>query len=163
MAVDVNDLPMRLAGSPNGYPAQSHTLSFAEARRLHRDFEKHLAQSVPQRVQRSRAKGWQNPEHTIYVGRPTIFGNPFVTGPGRDAVKLYRQWLDGVWSPSELLVILGWERRKRSEQFNLLDQLHAQRLRVLKQLPHLRGWNLSCWCALESPCHASVLLELANK
>jgi len=28
---------------------------------------------------------------------------------------------------------------------------------------HLRGKNLACWCALDQPCHADVLLELANK
>lgn len=27
----------------------------------------------------------------------------------------------------------------------------------------LRGKDLACWCALDQPCHADVLLELANK
>jgi hypothetical protein len=27
----------------------------------------------------------------------------------------------------------------------------------------LRGKNLACWCPLDKPCHADVLLELANK
>jgi hypothetical protein len=26
----------------------------------------------------------------------------------------------------------------------------------------LRGLNLACWCALDHPCHADVLLEIAN-
>ena len=26
----------------------------------------------------------------------------------------------------------------------------------------LRGKNLACWCPLDQPCHADVLLELAN-
>jgi len=26
----------------------------------------------------------------------------------------------------------------------------------------LRGKNLACWCALDQPCHADVLLEMAN-
>jgi len=26
----------------------------------------------------------------------------------------------------------------------------------------LRGKNLACWCRLDQPCHADVLLELAN-
>jgi hypothetical protein len=29
-------------------------------------------------------------------------------------------------------------------------------------LPTLRGKNLACWCALDKPCHADVLLEIAN-
>lgn len=27
----------------------------------------------------------------------------------------------------------------------------------------LKGKNLACWCKLDEPCHADVLLELANK
>lgn len=30
-------------------------------------------------------------------------------------------------------------------------------------LPELRGKNLACWCGLDQPCHADVLLELANR
>jgi Domain of unknown function (DUF4326) len=26
----------------------------------------------------------------------------------------------------------------------------------------LRGKNLACWCPLNQPCHADVLLEIAN-
>jgi hypothetical protein len=26
----------------------------------------------------------------------------------------------------------------------------------------LRGKKLACWCALDEPCHADVLLEIAN-
>lgn len=26
----------------------------------------------------------------------------------------------------------------------------------------LRGHNLACWCPLSQPCHADVLLEIAN-
>lgn len=28
---------------------------------------------------------------------------------------------------------------------------------------NLRGKNLACWCPLDGPCHADVLLELANR
>ncbi|MFG2046173.1 DUF4326 domain-containing protein [Micromonospora sp. NPDC048935] len=31
----------------------------------------------PQRIQRQRTAGWRMPENTVYVGRPTLFGNPF--------------------------------------------------------------------------------------
>jgi Domain of unknown function (DUF4326) len=30
-------------------------------------------------------------------------------------------------------------------------------------LPALRGKNLACFCPLDQPCHADVLLELANQ
>ncbi|MGC7247308.1 DUF4326 domain-containing protein, partial [Mycobacteroides abscessus] len=26
----------------------------------------------------------------------------------------------------------------------------------------LRGHDLACWCPLDQPCHADVLLEIAN-
>jgi hypothetical protein len=26
----------------------------------------------------------------------------------------------------------------------------------------LRGKNLACWCAIDAPCHADILLRLAN-
>ena len=31
-----------------------------------------------------------------------------------------------------------------------------------KALPELRGKDLACWCKEGEPCHADVLLELAN-
>jgi hypothetical protein len=33
--------------------------------------------SKPKRIQRSRAKGWKMPAKAIYVGRPTVWGNPY--------------------------------------------------------------------------------------
>ena len=33
---------------------------------------------------------------------------------------------------------------------------------LIDQLPALRGQDLGCWCDLDKPCHADVLLELAN-
>ena len=27
----------------------------------------------------------------------------------------------------------------------------------------LRGFDLVCWCSLDQPCHADVLLEIANE
>ena len=34
--------------------------------------------------------------------------------------------------------------------------------RLETKLAPLRGKNLACWCPLDQPCHADVLLELAN-
>jgi hypothetical protein len=33
---------------------------------------------------------------------------------------------------------------------------------LMAALPELRGHDLACWCKLDEPCHADVLLELAN-
>jgi hypothetical protein len=33
--------------------------------------------TAPIRIQRKRTKGWRMPPNTVYVGRPTRWGNPF--------------------------------------------------------------------------------------
>ena len=35
---------------------------------------------IPKRIQRKRTAGWKMPENTIYVGRPSKWGNPFEVG-----------------------------------------------------------------------------------
>jgi hypothetical protein len=40
---------------------------------------------------------------------------------------------------------------------------YPDRAELVRRLPELRGKNLACWCPLDKPCHADVLLELANK
>jgi len=42
--------------------------------------------------------------------------------------------------------------------------LHWQIIRggLRNMLPELRGKDLACWCPLDKPCHADVLLEIAN-
>lgn len=99
----------------------------------------------PQRIQRKRTKGWKMPEGAVYVGRPTIFGNPFAVGidiPGAfDAVRQFRKWLNGDTGTGG-----GGLRR----------------IALLGKLDTLRGKDLACWCPPGSYCHADVLLEIAN-
>ena len=45
---------------------------------------------IPLRIQRKRVKGWRMPPDTIYVGRPSKFGNPFVDPDW--AVTLFREY-----------------------------------------------------------------------
>ena len=93
------------------------------------------------------------PPNTVYVGAPGAWGNPFTVGKTvnysdfestyvRDrehAVELYRRLVD--LSPPEFFA-----------------EVRAE----------LRGKNLACWCPLvdaegnHAPCHADVLLEIAN-
>lgn len=98
----------------------------------------------PKRIQRKRAKGWTMPANTIYVGRPTIFGNPFAVDADHDAawaVRMFRHWLDGAPNTGGGL----------------------RRLTLLARLAELRDKNLACFCKEGSPCHADILLELANQ
>lgn len=52
-----------------------------------------MTESTPRRIQRQRTKGWRMPDkrQAKYVGRPTMWGNPF---KGPDAVERYRLALD---------------------------------------------------------------------
>lgn len=84
------------------------------------------------RVWNKREKGV--PASAVYVGRPTRWGNPFVIGKDGDRDEVIRLY------------------RNRMEDFPELI-LAAQQM--------LRGKDLVCWCA-PAPCHADVLLELAN-
>lgn len=100
---------------------------------------------MPKRIQRKRTKGWKMPDGAVYVGRPTIFGNPFIVSADRSAASatnLFRQWLDG---------------SKGTGGGGL------RRMNVLLRLDELRGKDLACFCPLDQPCHADVLLELANR
>ena len=84
----------------------------------------------PIRIQRKRIKGWTMPENTVYVGRPTKWGNPYSISVGRShSLKFYRTWLE--------------ERLKEDPHF----------------LDDLKDKNLACWCKLSQPCHVDVLLE----
>jgi len=102
---------------------------------------------MPERIQRKRKKGWRMPVNTVYVGRPTIFGNPFdlryEQGGRTEAVKKYELWLS-------------------SEGDKLFPRLAQRRVKLLEQLSILKGKNLACWCSSDQPCHADVLLKLAN-
>jgi hypothetical protein len=116
------------------------------------------APTCPRRLQRSRRKGATTPEGARYVGRPTLFGNPFRIdrfGHAR-AVALHRRWL------AFRLGALTLERLGFSpHEIAALDRLRG---RVIERLPELVDRNLQCWCPLTSKwCHADTLLKLANR
>ena len=110
---------------------------------------------MPNRVQLQRVKGWRMPANTRKVDRPTVFGNPFdsVKHDTSDAVRSHRLWLTGVLTNEHLLA-----------QYPDIVAKHliARRRRVLESLAQLRGLNLACWCPPARPCHADLLLKLAN-
>jgi Domain of unknown function (DUF4326) len=108
------------------------------------------------RVQRSRRKGSKLPPGTIYVGRPTMWGNPFATGKHghAKAVILHRRWLAGT------LAALSLERMGYCPAE--IDALARLRSRVLAEVAHLAGQSVACWCPPGSKwCHAETLLDLA--
>lgn len=111
---------------------------------------------MAERIQRKRTKGWKMPPDTVSVTRPGPFGNPFpvdVYG-AVGAVNRFRRWIAGDMSSREM----------SESSFYLPVGLSPVFVRRSMQnlLPTLRGKNLACWCALDQPCHADVLLEIAN-
>jgi hypothetical protein len=72
---------------------------------------------------------------------------------GEEAIGMYRRWLLGEMSDYEMSVA--------SYNGDPMVSLGIMRRQVK---PHeLRGKDLACWCKEGSPCHADILLELANQ
>lgn len=103
---------------------------------------------MPERVQLRRTKGWRMPENTVKVDRSTKWGNPH---PWR-AEKGY---FGNRWNSD------AHARACAREVFR--DIVRRGDFAALADIEELRGKNLACWCPLDEPCHADVLLELANK
>ena len=101
----------------------------------------------PRRIQRKRTKGWRMLPNTVYVGRPTRWGNPW-----RHEDLYMSAYVDPIGDEEAMLVTLY-----RAD----MDRGH---LRVSKGdiRRELQGKDLACWCPLDQPCHADVLLEVAN-
>lgn len=113
--------------------------------------------TAPIRVQLRRTNGWRMPPNTVKVDRTTRWGNPF--NATQSAVGFPTP---GTVYPVELMPL-----RTAPSLDRCLDLHLAWLNAVLSYWPDylepLRGKNLACWCPLDAPCHADVLLELANR
>jgi hypothetical protein len=117
--------------------------------------DKNGASYQPRRVQRRRVKGWRMPENAVYVGRPSKWGNQFKVG---DWVRLDPTLLPVQITPTVAVVLFA----AKCDEVLTLPAESAQRLHLERYLKEIRGHDLACWCALDAPCHADVLLEIAN-
>lgn len=106
---------------------------------------------MPKRIQMTRQKPWraENPDAVI-VARPSKWGNQaakigddisyYTAGCTRatavDVVELFSRFMEA-------------HRSADQDRFELF-------------IAPLRGKDLACWCPLDQPCHADILLELAN-
>lgn len=90
---------------------------------------------TPQRIQRKRTRGWKMPPNTIYVGRPTKWGNRFT-------IKEY-----------------GLEKALEYYEASIKSNIKTG----LIDISELKGKNLACFCRLDQPCHSDILLKLANE
>jgi hypothetical protein len=90
------------------------------------------------------------PANTVYVGRPTKWGNIFIFGQARKR--------DGE-TPESFTSAPMTAEECVAEFRKLVEFTLRQNPRFLEPL---RGKDLACWCPLDQRCHADVLLELAN-
>lgn len=140
--------------------------------------------TTPKRIQMTLQGPWRaaNPDAVI-VDRRTRWGNwykPMQVG------KLYQlqKYRDALPDPKAWIVVALNKHGRRdghqwggfadeAEATRFAVDMHARSLRAtrldLDGLHHheyymgeLRGHDLACWCPLDQPCHADVLLELAN-
>ena len=112
------------------------------------------------RIQRRRTKGWRMPEGAVYVGRPSRWGNWYKPG------DTY------MWLPDLPWPIPTWrepgpigDTRARVERCPDNETAIAWYAIWItySDATALRGRDLACWCPLDMPCHADVLLEMANR
>jgi hypothetical protein len=102
------------------------------------------------------------PENTFYVGRGSVFGSPFSFENAMEAgylrsrsepmanlflTECYRDWITNIGNRHDGR---DWWQGPESDQ---------RKAAVKANLHRLRGKNLACWCPLDQPCHADVLLE----
>lgn len=86
------------------------------------------------------------PRNTVYVGRPTEWGNPYRVGVLSE---------DSLYPVSQEQAVAFYKKR--------LERNKAFRPDIWEyKVKRLKGKNLACWCALDEPCHADALLELVN-
>lgn len=109
--------------------------------------------SRPVRIQLSRATGWRMPPNTVKVDRSTRWGNPWkIVGPGSHRLLWWVQGLRADVECSNEAEAVALSIRK----FRYYAATHPDLIEPL------RGKNLACWCKPGAPCHADVLIELAN-
>lgn len=121
--------------------------------------------TTPQRIQLPNNKHEHLPENTVFVGHGSHWENPY-------SIEEMQKRLDHIAEAFGGSTELN-ARELAVEAFRCDLQYgpdsvwwwygpHMGILKALRHLPELRGKNLACTCALDQPCHADVLLDLAN-
>jgi hypothetical protein len=128
--------------------------------------------TAPKRIQLRRTKGWRKPEGAIVVSRPSVLGNPYAVG---GLVVIHADRGEDAGLTAELDGRVGI-----TPEQSVAGYLDLMQLRLAlppyaddweegyhglwtRRVDDLRGHDLACWCPLDQPCHADVLLELANR
>ena len=89
------------------------------------------------RIQRKRTRSWRPPAGAVYVGKPTQWANPY-------EICIYG------W------VIAVFLFRRYVEAMSDVE-------REAWLAPLYQASALMCWCPLNKPCHADVLIEYLTR
>ena len=135
---------------------------------------------MPQRIQLSRAKGWRMPAGAVKVDRSTKWGNPITLDRPFDFLHVLRfagakgdrsqkEWRRDACAHAFRFVMTAERREVPADEVAAMPPIDRETVLRVGLLPEiadvvasLRGKDLACWCPLSSPCHADVLLEIAN-
>jgi len=114
----------------------------------------------PQRIQLRRTKGWRKPDGAVIVARPSKWGNPYKIGERirRDDPLAAHIDIPGGWGA--LVAVSLLTNQQAVDAF--YDYILQRPAMWLAACDELAGHDLACWCPLDQPCHADVLLEVAN-
>lgn len=114
----------------------------------------------PVRLQLSRRRGFNlqalsiatNGLSAVNVARPSKWGNPWKIGANRCAGR-------GMEYREEPVSDAKTAVRFFRDTLRLTPRNYPSNAEIVSEL---RGKNLACWCRPGAPCHADVLLDLAN-
>lgn len=113
------------------------------------------------RIQRKRTKGWLMPDGAVYVGRPTSWGNPFSVQTAREF-----GYCDGMSDLQAKQFVVDvfeeWLRLGELSEYWLPNSVE-QWCWIRSNVHKLQGKQIACWCSLDDPCHADVLVELSHQ
>lgn len=118
---------------------------------------------TPKRIQLSRRKGFRLPLNAKSVARPSKWGNPFV-------IWRVECSMGGMcWTVTDGRIRVPHISSKREAATHAIGlyALHTGPLGCYEfdagAVEQLRGYDLACWCPLDMPCHADVLIDLLSQ
>jgi len=79
-------------------------------------------------------------KYDVYIGRPSIWGNPYSHKIG---------------------TLAEFSAKDRDDAVAKYKEYILSRPALLKRLPELKGKTLGCWCKPKS-CHGDILADMAD-
>lgn len=114
---------------------------------------------MPKRIKMTRQRPWRKDyPNAVIVARPSEWANPFRIGS------------EGIPDASTAVALFDAAITLKAHLDQTACNLGAILSDELGGIPsekaiirELQGKDLACWCSLDCPCHADVLLRIANQ